>query len=378
MTSGFQAEPDWAAFRAEFPALEEQVLLNTAGGAPLSRLAAAEGARYFEEMLAAGDAFWPNWQTRIDGVRAKVATLLNAEADDVAFLSSASAAMNAVTAYLDPSDSIVTVAEEFPSVTTPWINRGHQVTAIPLDGRMGASLDAITAAVTPQTGAIVISHVQYRNGRRYDLAALAEIAEAANALLIVDATQSFGAIPIDVQTERISILMASGYKWPCAGYGIGAVYLSPEVRKRPPPVYGWRSAVVPYALDPMTIDPTETAVQLEMGHPPLAPAFCLGGALDHLSTVGVEAVWSRIQVLGQYLANALDRKGLPAPFAPAGESGIAVLSCPEAAAIKQRLADQKIYVTASGPYLRLSVHAYVTEDDIDRGVAALAEAWTRA
>ncbi|MEM1048526.1 MAG: aminotransferase class V-fold PLP-dependent enzyme [Pseudomonadota bacterium] len=370
--------PDWDTFRSAFPALNGRTYLNTAGGAPLSRAASAAGALYYEEMLADGDAQWPDWLARADAVRAKFADLVNALPDDIAFLSSASAAMNAVTGYLDPEDPIVTVADEFPSVTLPWINRGHPVTAIPVDADGGVSIDRIADAVADGTGAIVVSHVQFRTGRRLDLSALGAIADRKGALLIVDATQSAGAIPIDLNESSVSILMASGYKWLCAGYGIGAVYLSPRLRERRPPVYGWRSAAIPYALDPVAIDPTPTAVQLEMGHPPLAPVFALGGALDHLASVGIDAAWSRIVDLEARLRTCLAASGLPEPLGPAGESGIAVLPCSHGAAIKQTLAAENVFVTSSGPYLRLSVHAYNTPDDVEHGVDRLAAAWRTA
>ncbi len=370
--------PDWDTFRSAFPALNGRTYLNTAGGAPLSHAASAAGARYYEEMLADGDAQWPNWLARADDVRGKFADLVNARPDDIAFLSSASAAMNAVTGYLDPQDPIVTIADEFPSVTLPWINRGHPVTAVPVDADGGVSTDRIADAVDERTGAIVISHVQFRTGRRLDLAALGEIADRNRALLIVDATQSVGAIPVDVRNSGVSILMASGYKWLCAGYGIGAVYLCPRLRDRRPPVYGWRSAAIPYALDPVGIDPTQTAVQLEMGHPPLAPVFALGGALDHLATVGIDAAWARIGELDAHVRSGLAAKGLPAPLGPPGESGIAVLPCDHGAEIKKTLTAENVFVTSSGPYLRLSVHAYNTPADVEHGIDRLAAAWRLA
>lgn len=370
--------PDWDIFRAAFPALPGRTYLNTAGGAPLSRTASAAGARYYEEMLADGDAPWPDWLARADTVRARFASLIGAGPEDIAFLSSTSAAMNAVTGYLDPQDPIVTIADEFPSVTLPWINRGHPVTAIPVDADGGVSMDRIADAVSERTGAIVVSHVQFRTGRKLDLCALGAIADRAGALLIVDATQSAGAVPIDMQETSVSVLMASGYKWLCAGYGIGAVYLSPRLRERPPPVYGWRSASIPYALDPVAIDPIPTAVQLEMGHPPLAPVFALGGALDHLASVGIDAVWSRILDLETRLRRRLAGCSLPEPLGPAGESGIVVLPCANGAEIKQTLAAENVFVTSSGPYLRLSVHAYNTPADVDHGVDRLAAAWRSA
>ncbi|MEO0999961.1 MAG: aminotransferase class V-fold PLP-dependent enzyme, partial [Pseudomonadota bacterium] len=230
------------------------------------------------------------------------------------------------------------------------------------------------AAAAAGAGAIVISHVQFRSGRAYDLAALGAAARAAGALLIVDATQSLGAVPVRVAGGP-HILMASGYKWLCAGYGVGAVYVSPELQGAPPPVYGWRSAAVPYALHPDRIEAAETAVVLEMGHPPFAPVFALGAALDHAATVGEAAIWARICALQSQLREGLAAAGLPAPTAPAGESGIAALPTSNGAEIKAKLAAEGILISASTGRVRLSTHAYNTAAEVARAVEALARHW---
>lgn len=363
------------AFRAGFPALEGRCYLATAGGAPISHGAAAAAKHYFDEAETLGDAPFADWLARTDTVRGQLAHLINADPEDIAFLASASVAMNVVTGYVDPDATIVTLADEFPSVTLPWINRGHTVLEVASGTDGTGPLDRLAAVLTPDIGAIVLSHVQFRSGRRIDLGAVAHLARQVDALVIVDATQSLGAVPIDVDAAGVSILMASGYKWLCAGYGIGAVYIAPELRRRRPPVFGWRSATEPYALDPRDVTPTTSAVQLEMGHPPFAPVFCLGGALHHLDSVGLPAVWQRIQALQSHLRSRLVAAGLPAPLASVGESGIAVLPTERGAELKRALAAEGILVSSSGAFVRLSTHAFNTEAEIDHAVDRLRALW---
>lgn len=358
---------DWHAFRAGFPMLAEGAYLATAGGAPISQHAAAAGRAYFDQTLQEGDAPFARWLTEVDNVRSQVARLIGATAQDIAFVGSASAGMNIVAGYVTPGAHIVSVVDEFPSVTQPFLTRGHEVTfAAP-------TVDAIAAAIRPDTGAIAISHVQFRSGQRLDLVALAEVAHANGALLLVDATQSMGAVPLDVACGADAIV-ASCYKWLCAGYGAGVVYLSPALRDRPSPVFGWRSAAVPYGLDESSVDPTPSAVRLEMGHPPFAPVLCLGGALTHLEeTVGFDGIWPRIAHLDTYLRAELDRAGLPPPMTEPGQSGIAVFPRADAATAKAALAARGVRVTASGAYLRLSYHAYCSEADVTHAVDELAK-----
>ncbi|MBB5516884.1 selenocysteine lyase/cysteine desulfurase [Rubricella aquisinus] len=357
----------WEAFRAGFPMLAEGAYLATAGGAPISDRAAAAGRAYFDDTLREGDAPFARWLGEVDAVRAQVAKLIHASPNDIAFVGSASAGMNILAGYVAPGAHIVSVVDEFPSVTQPFLTRRDEVTfAEPTP-------DAIADAMRANTGAIVVSHVQFRSGRRLDLAALARIAHARGALLLVDATQSMGAVPLDVGCGADAVV-ASCYKWLCAGYGAGVVYLSPRLRDRPSPVFGWRSAVEPYGLDETRVDATPSAVRLEMGHPPFAPILCLGGALTHLEeTLGFDGVWPRIAALDAHLRAEIARLDLPAPITPPGQSGIAVFPRADAADVKAALAAQGIRVTASGGYLRLSFHAYCSEADITAALTALAQ-----
>ena len=381
------AGPDWAAFRAGFPALAgDAVHASTAGGGPVSSRAAAAARRYFDEAEAEGDAPWGRWLERVDGVRAEAAALIGAEAGDVAFLGSASVALNAAAALLAPGDRVVTVDGEFPSVTLPFVARGCRVEAAPLGPRGAPDLEALAETLSRGAAAVAVSHVQFRTGRRLDLAALGRMARAAGALLIVDATQSLGAQRIDAPGWGISVLAASHYKWLCAGYGAGTAYLAPELRRRPSPVMGWRSAEEPYALEPFAARPAATAVRLEMGHPPFAPIFALGGALAHLAKTvgggegpeaaarGVAAVEARILTLGEALRARLAALDGPQPLAAAEEGGIAVFPSADPAGTKARLSAAGVSASASAGHVRLSLHAFLREDEAARAGEALVAA----
>lgn len=332
--------------------LAERPYLATAGGAPISARAAAAGRRYYDETLATGDAGFADWLGEVD-----------ARADQIGFVAHASAALNIAALYVPEGAHLVSVEEEFPSVTQPFLARGCEVSFAAQDA---SPHDAIAAKVQPETAAIVISHVQYQTGRRYDLAALREIAGAR--LLIVDATQSLGAVP--VEGKHADLLTASHYKWLCAGYGAGAVMLSERLLARPSPAFGWRSAEAPYELDERDVTPHASAQRLEMGHPLFAPVLCLCAALSHLSeTVGDP--WPRINALQTHLRSELDRAGLLPPTTPEGHSGIAVLPVLDPAGTKAALAARGITASACAGSVRFSTHAFNTEDEVSQAVAAL-------
>ncbi len=352
---------DWDAFRAGFPALSAGILLNAAGGAPLSARASAEGARFFDEMREEGDAPFARWLAEVDAIRARVARMIGAEAADIAFLGSASHALNLAAAYTRPGAHVVSLEGEFPSVTQPFLARGCTVDFVPLAPDARPDVDAMAAAIRPETAAIAVSHVQFRTGWRVDLAALGQLAKQRGLDLFVDATQSLGAVPVDI--EGITLLTASTYKWLCAGYGTAVTYLSPGLRARPSPVFGWRSAAEPYALRADDITPNPSAVVAETGHPPFAPILALGGALDH-AAMELPAIHDRIAALTEHLHRKLEARGL-SPIAPAGQSGITALRHERPAEVKGELANRGLQLTASSGCIRLSPHAFNTFEEVE-------------
>ncbi|QPH52254.1 aminotransferase class V-fold PLP-dependent enzyme [Pontivivens ytuae] len=359
---------DHQAFRAGFTALSAGILLNAAGGAPLSTRAASEGARYFSEMREEGDAPFGRWLAEVDAIRARVARMIGADAADIAFLGSASHALNLAAAYSRPGAHVVSLEGEFPSVAQPFLARGCTVDFVPLAPDARPDIDAMAAAIRPETAAIAVSHVQFRTGWRVDLAALGQLAKQHGLDLFVDATQSLGAVPVDV--EGVALLTASTYKWLCAGYGTAITYLSPQLRARPSPVFGWRSAAEPYALRPDDITPHPSAVTAEAGHPPFAPILALGGALAHADTLGLTAIHDRIAELTEHLHSKLAEAGLT-PVAPAGQSGITAIRHERAAELKGEMARKGVHITASTGCIRLSPHAFNTLHEIETSVSEL-------
>jgi selenocysteine lyase/cysteine desulfurase len=274
--------------------------------------------------------------------------------------------MNIATQYVPMGAHVLAVEGEFPSVTQPFLARGCEVSFVPQDD---SPHDAIAAALRPETAAIAMSHVQYQSGRRYDLEVLRALAGDAR-LLFVDATQSVGAV--SVAAGGADMLTASHYKWLCAGYGAGLVTLSERLLQRPSPVFGWRSHADPYALDERDATPHPGAQRLEMGHPPFAPVLALGGALSHLAQT-VQDPWPRIAHLQSHLRAEMARLGLAPPTTPEGHSGIAVIPADDPAGLKAALAQRGIMASARAGSVRLSTHAFNSEDDVSAAVHALAE-----
>jgi selenocysteine lyase/cysteine desulfurase len=376
MPAELKSAVEWEAVRSRFPAAIGCTYLNTAGGGPLSDAAYAAAQSYYRAVYDQGDRGWPDWQQRVESIRAQAAGFLGASAEDFAFLGNASAALN-IAAELAPPGEVLTGAREFPSVTMPWIVRERRVRFVEDAGDGTLTPEAVEAAMTKETRVLALSHVQYASGARLGVEALGALCRERGVMFVCDATQSFGAFPLDVHNIKPAVLVFSGYKWACAGYGVAGLYISPELRAwKAPPLAGWRSAESPYDLECQTPAFSGDARAFELGHPPVPGVFTLGGALEVSTEVGIDRIADRIHALVDYLHSGLDRRGLDidSPRARDQRSGITLVPVSDPERTRKHLEQKRIFVSIRGGKLRVSLHLFNHETDIDRLLKALDEA----
>ncbi len=369
---GHNARMSWAALRAEFPALARHTYLNAAAGSPTPRPVRAAVELYHRQLEDDGDLHWDSWLERREQVRAAVARLVNAAPDEIAFVTNTSAGINAVADLIQHDGPVVTDTLEFPTVTLPFIHRGCDVRfAEPReDGALVAG--NFCPARCQGCATILISHVQFSNGCRLDLDAFGTI--KGDRHLVVSASQSAGAFPIDVRRTRIDALATAGHKWLCAGYGAGFLFLSRPLLARRPLSMGWLSVQDPYSFDNRRYVLLDEARRVEMGCPPLAPIFALGAAVEFLLDIGLDRIAQRVLALNTYLTDGLARIGVRV-LSPGGphRSGETLCAFADPAHVTGYLAARNIQVTRKPEGIRVSTHFYNDEQDVDRLIEALAE-----
>ena len=367
---------NWDEIRAYFPALARNVYLNTAGGAPLSVRTAVSAKQYYDEGSQYGEARWNDWLARVEETRTLVANFINAPTADIAFLPNVTLGLNIAAQLFAGEGEVVSFDKEFPSVTLPWLAQKYPVRLLPTAADGSVPLATVAEALTPATKVLVLSHVQYATGYRHDLGALGTLCRERGVHLVVDATQSLGAYPIDVAATPVSILTFSGYKWPTAGYNAAAMYIPQSLLAQyNSPVAGWRSARSMYAMRNDTLDLADTARVFETGHPPFPGVFALKGALELLTEIGMDNITARIIALNDHLHAACDAAGLSVYSTrdPHHRSGITMVAADDPPAVAAELAKRNIIVSARGQGLRVSPHFYNTFEEIERFVEAMVE-----
>ena len=372
---------------ATFPILREMVFMNHAGVAPISGPAAQALRQYADqaESIAYVDA---GWYKRAIEVKRATARLINAEGgQEIAFVPNTSSGLSLVANGLDwqPGDNVVITNVEYPANRYPWENLQRlgvemiEVKQRP-DGRIHA--DDICDAITNQTRIVSISHVQYASGHRIDLRPISEMVHHAGGHLCVDAIQSTGLLPVDVQAMGIDFLSADGHKWMLGPEGCGIFYcreeLCPLLR---PSVVGWMNMVDAGNYGDYRFEFQPDARRFEPGSWNIPGIVSLGASIDMLLEFGVDKVWSRVDALNTQLCAGLAEKGYEV-FSPREDpderSGIVIFDAPARVGgadghrkIVHELGQQKIVIALREGRLRVSPHFYNTAEQISRLVEAL-------
>jgi cysteine desulfurase / selenocysteine lyase len=373
--------------REDFPAFDRFTYLNTAS-AGLVPAAVVRAAHDFEAELAETGTTGMDEDTEVgilEGARQAAAHVLGADPATISICTSFTEAVCQVAWWLRPGkgENIVSSDADFPSVTYPWHriaeDTGCQVRLVSvLDDPEGFDVSKIAEQVDSATAAICISHVQYLTGHLLDLRDLATLAHDHGALLIIDATQSAGQVPIDVTATRVDVLITGSYKWLCGTFGAAACYLSPSLLEHfRPPFVGWRSTEHPYSLDARWKPLASSARRMEYSTGSYAAAIAFGHAIRYVSSMSLDEVAAHNAELASRIADGLAERGakLLTPSDPRRRAGTVTARFPghDGEAIAGELTRRGVIVSPRVGSTRFSMHFYNNADDVDRALAVLDE-----
>ena len=230
---------DWNAVRAQFPGLDDRTFLDAACVSLTPASAEDAVARFAKELTRPSHRNASEHHLWMDGTREEatghVAALLGVERRNVALVESTTHGLN-IAAQSIPwreGDEVVMCNLEFLQVAIPFVQlaKTHGVRPVFLEHEAGVvPASAYAAAINERTKAVVLSSVQWCNGYRVDLEAVAEACRARGVWLIVDAVQQAGALPLP--TDGVDFLLAGGHKWLNAPMGTGfACAVRPGARR---------------------------------------------------------------------------------------------------------------------------------------------------
>ena len=304
---GVQSRDVDALLAQEFPLDSDLIYLNHAAVAPWPRRTADAVSAFAAENAREGAKNYSRWVENENRLRNQIARLVNApSSSDIALLKNTSEALSVVAHGLSwkTGDSVVISEEEFPSNRIVWesLNRyGVTTRKVRLSG-LADPEQALVAAADASTRLISVSSVQYASGLRLDLVKLGDLCHRRQIAFCVDAIQSLGALPHDVQSMRIDFLMADAHKWLLGPEGIAAFYCRDAWRDRLTLFqYGWHMVEDSGNYERQDWETVRSASRFECGSPNMLGIYGLSASLSLLEEIGIAEIERRVIARAQYL-----------------------------------------------------------------------------
>ncbi len=367
----------------QFPRVENRTYLNAAS-VGLMPGAAEEAIVAWQRDIARNGTvnFGEDPEERVfEGLHESAARLFGATTDDIAVAASFSELLGSLAWAMVPAanTNIVGTDVGFPSTLYPWVrvarHTGCEIRLAP-SHRMRVDPDELLEQIDERTAVVCVSHVEYGSGQRFDLKRLADGAHAHDALLVVDATQSAGAIPIDVRQSNVDVLITAGYKWLCGPFGAAVMVLAPHLHTRfDPGLVGFRSHRRLWDLAPARMQLPETARRFEYGTMGYGNAIGLARSIDTLTEVGVDRIAAHNLGLATRLIDGLEARGADILSPRAGDERTSIVSMRIPGSDPEKIAATLnaggVVVSGRNDFVRFSPHLYNTVDDIERALVEL-------
>jgi cysteine desulfurase/selenocysteine lyase len=384
--SAFFSEREIQKIRMETTGTFERIHFNNAGTSlPPDRVVKTVVNYLREEALRGGYETEYVYREQLENVYVLIAQLIHAEKDEVAITENASMAWGLAFNGIDfkAGDVVITSEMEYVSNLLGFLNakkkHGIEIRVIPNDDRGNISLTALEEAITDKTKLIAITHIASTAGTVAPIVEIGKIARKHNILYLVDACQTVGQMPINVQEIGCDILSVNGRKFLRAPRGTGFLYVRKEVQNK----------LKVFFLDGFTaelISENEFKIRndarrFEVYEKNRALTLGLGKAIEYALEIGVGRIWKRVQFLANHLRRQLKAiNGITIHDRGDQLCGIVTFSVAgvDSLKVKNELAAKKINVSVGaaestliymnrnhlGSVVRASVHYYNTEEEI--------------
>ncbi|WP_395750754.1 aminotransferase class V-fold PLP-dependent enzyme [Prosthecobacter sp.] len=364
---------------ADFPTLKGIHYLNTAAESipPLCvNEAVAEYMHHKSMGMRGRDFHFP----RVEACREIAARHLGLATDEVSFCSCSSEAYNLLASALQltPKNEVVVTDLDFPAGATPWLTApesSRPVTRLWKNRNGSLDLTDLAALLNERTALVQVSLVSFYNGHRIPFAPLRDLIRkhAPQAVLAVDVTQALGRIALDCQDA--DILISSTHKWTLGIHGGGIIGIPKKSAARlTTTAGGWYHISNAFDADRFENPRIKSgALSFSVGMPSFAALYALNASLRYLEQVGMAQIIAHADPLVARVHAGLKELGITALSAaqPDCTSGIVAFTHANTTAINDALLAQNIHVMHQVGRIRIAVHGYNTEEDVDKLLATL-------
>lgn len=386
-------EAEIQAFRAETTGTADRIHLNNAGASLPPDIVVNTMVDFLrEEALYGGYETEAKYRAQLDHTHVLIAQLINAHPDEIALVENASAAWEIAFngLHFQPGDEVITSEMEYVSNVLGLLNAqkryGIVIKMIPNDADGNFPISALEAAITARTKLIAVTHVPSTAGNVLPAMAIGEVARKFNIVYLLDACQSVGQMPVDVQAIGCDLLAVTGRKYLRGPRGSGFLYVRRQMLDKLKLLFFDGRTVT--CVDQQGFVVRADARRFEWYEKNPAVTLGLQKAVEYVLNIGVARIWQRIQHLVFLFRQRLQEiDGITVHDQGDDLCGIITFSVAgvPAAVVRTKLATKNInvhigfakstlyYMNRKGldGIVRASVHYYNTEEEIEKVCQAL-------
>ncbi len=365
--------------RHRFPILERLVYVNSCSQGALSDAVREAYEAYLADWDEHG-APWEYWVERTEAARGSFARLVNAEPDEIAVTTSLSAGVSALATGLRYArrSKIVISDLEFPTVGQIWhaqAARGARVEHVAPADDGTVPLEHFDRAIDEDTALVSITHVSYRSGAMIDVEGVVELAHERGALVLLDAYQTVGSLPVDVKALDVDFLAAGVLKYLLGSAGLAFFYCRRELFERAwPTATGWFADRDIFEMDVHDYSPSPTARRFQSGTPPIPAIYAGIAGIELMQEIGIAETRAHVLALNEQLIGGVDELGgtVVTPKQPERHGALICIRSTDVDALVAALEGDGIVTSSRDGNLRVSAHSYNSSTDIDAVLEALA------
>ena len=349
--------------RNRFPILSQLTYLNSCSHGALSTDVRDAYEQYLRDWEELGSP-WELWGEKTEEARAAFAEVVGAAAADVAVTTSLSAGVSGLATGLrfDGARRKVVLSDvEFPTVGQIWHAQEARGARVVHTRDFESEIDEETLLVS-------LTHVSYRTGERLPVEEVTRLAHEHGALVLLDAYQSAGTIPLDVGALDVDFLAAGTVKYLLGSAGLAFLYARPSlVDGIRPTTTGWFADEDVFAMDDRDYSPAPTAARFQSGTPPVPSIYAGLAGLRLVLEAGVERTNARIAELTQALVDGTSRHVVT----PEQRGALVCVEVDDPATVVEGLQQHGVVTSWRDRCVRFSFHFYNDENDVEAALAAL-------
>jgi kynureninase len=371
-----QTRDELLEWREEFPTVEATLhfISHSLGAMPR---AAEESLRRYTQVwksrgIRAWEEQWMELPTKLGDV---VGGIIGAEPGSVSMhenVTTAQAIALSAIPFEAPRNVLVCTEEDFPSLLYLYeglaARRPVEIRRVASRGEHRVAEEDVISAIDERTALVAISHVLFRTSQVLDLEPIVSQAHRMGALVMVDAYQAVGAVPLDVHGLEVDLLTGGSVKWLCGGPGAAYLYVRPQVARTLEPAFtGWFGHENPFEFDTGPMRHDHGARRFWTGTPGIPSFAAARPGFEIVARIGVGRIRAKslhqtermIRWAGEFGFRVVSPRD-------SGRGGTVVLDVPAAERVcRALLASDVLLDHGPGVGLRLAPHFYTRDDEVD-------------